>query len=61
MREGVASWIERGGTGLAPAGLATPIRDPVLAAPPVVSPLHVGLVHVLATIALTPRSDALSP
>jgi hypothetical protein len=60
VREGVASWIERAGAGLAPAGLAA-ARDPGRAAPPVVSPLHVGLVHVLATIALTPRSEAMSP
>jgi hypothetical protein len=60
VREGVATWIERGRAGHAPAGLAA-IRDPVLAARPVVSPLHVGLVHALATIALTRRSEALSP
>lgn len=60
MREGVATWIERSGAGLAPAGRAA-TRDPGLAASPVVSSLHVGLVHVLATIALTPRPEAMSP
>lgn len=60
MREGVATWIERCGAGLAPAGRAAS-RDPVQGASRVVSPLHVGLVHVLATIALTPRPEAMSP
>jgi hypothetical protein len=60
VREGVATWMDRGAAGLAPAGPAA-ARDPGTAGPPVVPPLHVGIVHVLATIALTRRQEAMSP
>jgi hypothetical protein len=59
VREGMATWIDRWAAGLAPAGLAA-VRDDVMAGPPVVQPLHVGIVNVLASIALS-RGEAMSP
>ena len=58
-REGVATWIDRS-AGLGPAGPAA-AGGPVMAGPPVVQPLHVGIVHVLATIALSRQAEAMSP
>ena len=58
-REGVATWIDRGAAGLAPAGLAA-ARDHAMAGRPVVQPLHVGIVNVLASMALS-RREAMSP
>lgn len=60
VREGVATWIDRSAAGLGPAGPAT-AGGPVIAGPPVVQPLHVGIVRVLATIALSHQAEAMSP
>ena len=59
VREGMATWIDRYAAGLAPAGLAT-ARDHVMTGPAVVQPLHVGIVNVLASIALS-RGEAMNP
>ena len=59
LRAGVASWIDRGAVGVAPAA-SSAAGDPVMAGPPVSQPLHVGVVHVLASIALS-RREPVSP
>jgi hypothetical protein len=48
LREGVATWIDRGVAGVAPAAPSAAGA----AVPPVSQPLRVGVVHVLASIAL---------
>jgi hypothetical protein len=58
LREGVAGWIDRGAAGGTAAKPAA-AEDHAVAGPPV-QPLHVGLVHVLASIALS-RREAMSP
>ena len=59
LREGVATWIDRCAAGVAPAAPSA-AGDPVMAVPPVSRPLQVGVVHVLASIALS-RREAMSP
>ena len=59
LREGVATWIDRCAASLAPAGFAA-ARDYAMAGPPVVQPLHVAIVNMLASIALF-RREAMSP
>ena len=60
VREGLATWIDRWTAGVAPVGPVA-ARDHGIAGPPVLPPLHVGLVHVLTTIALSRREVALRP
>jgi hypothetical protein len=59
LRAGVATWIDRCAAGVAPAA-SSAAGDHVVAVPPVSEPLHVGVVHVLASIALS-RREAVSP
>jgi hypothetical protein len=58
LREGVAGWIDRGAAGGA-AAIPAAAGDHVVAGLPI-PPLHVGIVHVLASIALS-RREAMSP
>ena len=55
-REGVAAWMDRGGTGFATVAPSTP-PDRAVACPDVCPPLHTGIVDVLVSIALTTREE----
>jgi hypothetical protein len=59
LREGLATWIDGYAAGVAPAAPSA-AGDHVVAVTPVSEPLHVGVVHVLASIALS-RREAVSP
>ncbi|MBI4629960.1 MAG: hypothetical protein HY729_14720 [Candidatus Rokubacteria bacterium] len=59
LRAGVATWIDRCVAGIAPAAPSA-AGDHVGAVTLVSEPLHVGVVHVLASIALS-RREAVSP
>ena len=55
-REGVAAWMDRGGTGFVTVAPSTP-PDRAGAVPDVSPPLHAGIVDVLVSIALTTREE----